>query len=305
MRKGILFTITTSILLIAMFNLVSNFSDRTSKERSYTASLDLGDRAGHAWEDVTEEIIWIIELNVSKNGKNVTFYDHLPATYDIGKFLSEFGEFIKKYYETPDLDMKFISPTGKEIQLDEIEPVVKIKPFGINYSYPDFGKNRLHIRCPAENLSAIKCIDIFFKLENTYFKCNITAEEGDPDRCNVWAPDNRVPSCENLTYCVNATITVEDAENVTYVFPDHFFNIEGTKKSVNDLDIKNVTANFKITTQFGPISDDLVVDINLHNTLVSSRVTMCLNTTEFYIDFLSKFLVNSSNYGVYKIDWMS
>lgn len=301
MRKGILFTITTSVLLIAMFGLISNFSDRLSKEKSFIASLDLGDRAVHAWEDVVEEISWIIELNVSKKSKNVTFNDHLPATYDIENFLEKFGDFISQYYETPDLDMKFISPTGEEIELEHIKPVVTIRPFGINYSYPNFGKNRLRIRSPPENFSAIKFVDIFFKMENVYFKCNISK----PGDCNKWSPDNRVPSCENLTYCVNATIVVEDAANVTYTFPDHFFNIEGTKKSVNDLDVGNITSPYKITTQFGPISDDLVLDIDLHNVQVSSKITIGLNTTEFYIDFLSKFLVNASDYGIYKIDWMS
>lgn len=303
MNKGFLYAVTTVFLLVSVVLLVENFSLRQSNERVRLFSLLLGNRITYTWEDVDEDIQDITQVDIVKFEDNVTFYDDLPSE-GIEEFLGHYGAFVETYYETPDLMIRFQSPTGEEINLADIEAEIRINPMGITYSYPDYGKNRLFIKSSEENFSSIDYIYVYIELKNTYFRCDIYAGEDDSDRCNTWNPDNRVPSCDGVDYCVRVDLTFKDAAGLVYTFPDHYFDVEGTKKSVNNLNVGNVTASYGITTQFGPLNNEMVMNIDLHNVKVKTQITLDLNTTEFYVEYLSKLMVNSSSFDMYKLDWI-
>lgn len=299
-NKGYLFAIMTMFMLLATILLTGSFITRQAKENAKIYSLLLGNKVFYTWEDVDEDIQNITELTVVTGMNEITFYDELPAL-GILETLGRYQSFINQRYRTPDLDVMFLNPSGNEMNLSDLQAKITINPLGMTYEYPDFGKNELFIKSSPENFSFVDSLNITLNLKNAVFDCDTSAGESSPNRCNKWSPDSRVSSCAGVQYCLKVNMTVVDSSMARYTYPDHFFDVGGSKKSTSNLPVKNSTGGYTIKIQFGPLDSNLVMDIDLHNVEVSSKIILYLTTANFEVEYLSKLLVNSSNFDTYKL----
>lgn len=296
MRKGILFTITTSILLVSLFALHQSFLERQKDQRTLIAGLELGGRLFYVWDDVKDDIEDITDVLIEKIDYNITFYDKLPAD-GLDEFLDQYGEFLKEFYETPDMDIKFISSTGEEIEPEILSPKIRIMPFGIEYYYPDFGKNELHIDSPPENFSAIEKLVINISNITPVMTYDPVTQ---PEKFK-WSP-NYQECGPGSDYCLNLSIFVSD-NSKTWSCPEcaNLVDVENKQTIMIQLSVDE-PANHWVKITIGPLPQ--VAMVQFLNVEVHVETTFVMNTTEFYVEHLSKLLVNSSDYGTYKLDWI-
>lgn len=295
-NRGYLFAITTVFMLISIVLLLQSFAARQVAIKDDISLVLASNRMTYAWEDVGEDIIRITDLEVTVGDMNVTFNDTLPAPYDIGKFLEIYSNFLDNYYKSPDFDIKFISPSGTEMDLEDIESKILILPYNIEYGYPDFGKREMWVSAPAVNSSIVTGVSMEYHLKNVYFNCDYTKTTG-PNRCNKWSP---IAECKgNTVHRLHLNLSFTDANNHYFMFPEHCFDVDS--KSTANLDVSNTTSNYFIKIDVGPL--DNLIKISLQNTEVDTLTTILLNTTEFYINYLTKLKTIDLNYNTSRVDW--
>jgi hypothetical protein len=291
-RRGYLFAITTVFMLVSLVVLLQSFTVHRIWAKEDLSQTLAGNRMTYAWEDIGEDVAWITDLKITVGDQNITFNDTLPAEYDIGAFLEIYSNFLDNYYVTPDFDIKFIAPDGTEMDLEDIDSKIKILPQNIEYGYPDFGKRELWVTVPEENASSIIGLNMHCTLKNAYFNC-------DPDLlgdCNKWAP---LAACKsNTVHRLYLNLSFTDAAGDYFMFPEHCFNIDS--KSTANLDVLNVTAKYFIKIDVGPLPT--VIKVTLQNTEVDTLTSILLNTTEFYINYLTKLKTVDLNYNTSRVD---
>jgi hypothetical protein len=259
-------------------------SANTNIERSaITAEHISSQRIYYSWNDIRDNFADLINASATKKGNIAEINDTLPSLLDIKSMLGYYQLFIEEYFEDGSIEIRFEDGSGNEINLEDLDddPKIILKPMYINYSWPSFGKNQVFIQSSPENFSYIERVDLYIKLKNSYFDC----DPEEPGDCNKWNPDNSVPSCVGITYCLDLNLTFEDSNGDIFNYPEHYFDIDDNppKKSTTNLNIRNATANYGIFIQVGPLP--LVLNIDLHNAETDSYTKLILNTTEFYINY--------------------
>ncbi|GEM_PF-2800146 len=303
MSKGYLYSITTVFLMMTAILLMGSFVARQNDANANLFSLLLGSKVLYVWDDINNDLSDATQLHITQSGNIATFNDTLPAV-GLQNFLNNYGTFLNTYYLTPDLEARFLSPSDTVLSLSQLNATIRIQPMNISYYYPDFGKNELFIDANSSNFNAINSLNITLILKNVFFNCD-TSGTNQPNRCDKWSPDNSVASCTGITSCVRANITAIDANGTVFNYAQHFFDITGPKKSANNLNVINGTSSYSIEIDFGPMNNNRIVGIDLHNVIVNTLIGFNLNTQSFFVQYLSKLMVNSSAFNTYKVDWIS
>jgi len=303
--KGIFFTIITFLIFLGMITYITVITNSNIQRSNLTGERISANRIYYTWKSVSDNMKYVLNVYTTKVNDTAEINDTIPATISIRDFLKLYQQFINQTYRDPTIDIRFEDSGGNEVDLSTLDPqtLFQIKPMNILYSYPDFGKNEVFIRATPNNFSFIKKVDIYIEMKNVYFDCDIYA----PGDCNQWSPDTHVPSCTGIQYCINLNLTFKDANQTTtkiFTFPEHFFDIGGTKKSktkTGSFKVRNETAAFSIPIQVGPLgsseicgsSNCIVLDIDLHNVKADTFMKIQFNTTDFYINLASILNVNT------------
>jgi len=288
--KGILFTITIFIIFGFIVAYFATINTSLIERSRIVADKVAAQRIYYMWKGVADNVISIFNVSIGKNDTMAIFNDTLPALSNIGSMLGWYQDFINQNIVEQTLNITFEDANGNPVILNQTDSKIVIKPMNINYSWPDYGKNQLFITSTPANFSYINNVDVYVKLKNVFFNCDVNK----PGDCNKWSPDNRVPSCSGIQYCLNLNLTFEDANNVVFNYPDHYFDIGGTKKSTTNLDVKNTTAAYTIFIQVGPLASNIVLNIDLKSTQVNTFTTINFTTSDFYIDFPTKLNVSTA-----------
>jgi len=289
--KGIFFTIITFLIFLGMITYITVITNSNIQKSNLINERISANRIYYTWKSVSDNIKYILNVYVAKINDTLEINDTLPANESgMIDFLKMYQQFINQTYRDPTIDIRFEDSAGKEVILNEttLDPktLFTIKPMNINYGYPDYGKNELFVKSSPQNFSFIKNLDLFLSMKNVYFNCNYTVTTG-PDRCNKWSPDNHVPSCTGVQYCLNLNLTFKDADGNVFNFPEKYFDI-GSKKSEANLDVKNATAAFFIKIKVGSLTGDQeVLHIFLQNVQTNTSTEIQFNTTDFYINLAS------------------
>lgn len=300
--KGVFFTMITFVIFISILTYMNVVTESNIERSAITAERISAERIYYTWKAVDDHIEDILNISFFKNNDTAKINDTLPATQDIEDFLKLYQQFINQSYEDPTIDIRFENYDGDEIDLSTMDPqtLFVIEPMKINYSYPDFGKNRLFIKTDPSNFSFIDSIKLYIKMKNVYFDCSPPMPDS-PKECEKWSPDNTLIDCSGVSYCLNFDLTFEDANTTVtkiFNFVANYFDVGSPKKSVVNLPVRNETASFTIKVEVGPLPT--VIDIDLHNVLVDTSIEMDLNTTDFYINLAS--ILNVSTVFGKKVD---
>ena len=297
MAKGFIIAITTVLILIVMLLYVQNFAAKQNSDLSKIAQILAAEKVTHAWSDIRDDINRAFALLITKEGNSVSFLDQLPSE-GIESFLHHYGLFIKNYYETPDLDVKFLSPEGTDMDLGTLPPVITIMPQNIQYYYPDWAKRRLFVNCSKENASAITQIFLTVNISNAYINCKPVNPSASND-CEKFTPNRQCT--ETTPYRLYFNLTIADYQGGFYQLKQNCFDIGGSGSgSVDNIDVKNVTGAYFIKVEVGNLPQ--ILDIDLHNVVTMTNTTLILNTSDFYINYLTQLETTAVNYDTDRVD---
>ncbi len=294
--KGVFFTITVLIVFLGIIAYLVVFSNTNIQNYQSISDKISAQRTFYYWQSVDSTLSNVLNVTIGKTNNTAEINDTLPAPFDINDQLEGLGKFIDSYYRDPSIDIFFQDESGNRMELEELQSKIVIQPFGINYTWQDFGKNVVKIESSPGAANAITRISEVITLKNVQFNCNTTIFTG-PTRCNKWNPDNSVASCSGITHCLNLNLTFIDMNGTALNYPENKFDID--RKSTTNLDVKNDTSAFSITIQVGELNT--VLNIDLHNVNVDTNNKLILNTTEFSINYPAKLAVVTPYSR--KIDW--
>ena len=284
------------MILVIIILYIQNFSTEQSADLSRMAQSLVSEKVAHTWSDIRDDIYKTTNLLVTKENNSATFYDSLPTTQDISNLLHLYGLFVKTYYQTPDLAINFISPTGQAMDLGNIPPTITILPFNIQYYYPSWAKRELFISAPVDNISAITQVTMSINLSNANIDCRPVNPSSSQDCDSVSPYSDCKPGTAHRLYL---NLSFSDYLGKYFNLPENCFDLD--KHSTENLNVKNGSGNYFIKVLIGSLPN--VVDVQLQNTQINSTTSIILNTTDFYINYLSQLQVSAADYNTSRTDW--
>jgi len=289
MAKGFILAITTAMILVIVILYMQNFSANQTRDLDRISQMLVAEKVAHTWSDVRDDINIATLLLIEKNNNTVTFYDYLPApSGTVSNFLSLYGKFVSNYYRTPDTDINFLSPDGTEMDLGNLPAKITILPFNIQYYYPDWAKRELFITVPSSNFSVLKGLNIYLNFTNKTLDCTCT-----PGGCAKFDPP--LKQCNLGEYgCVYLNLSISDKIGFYCQVVNQY--VDFSKKSMWNL---HLSSGFIMI----PMEIPMVIDINLQDMEVNATTQLILNTSDFYISYLSKLAVRAVNYNTSRVDW--
>lgn len=296
MRKGYILAITTVTILVVMLLQMQNFVTRQNAQLGSVSQMLVSEKVVHTWSDVRDDIYMATMLLIEKINTSANFYDSLPSE-EIKNFLHMYGLFVENYYETPDTDIKFLTPGGQALDLGDLPSKIIISPFNIAYYYPSWSKNELFITSSAENISAIVNITMNLNLTNAYMDCRPV----DPSSSNLCDFVNPYADCkESTVHKLYLNLSFYDMLGRYFELSEKCFDLDKGSGSTENLNVKNLTSNYLIKVLIGPLPT--VIDVQMRNTLINATTKIILNTTDFYINYLAQLKVDAVNYNTTRID---
>lgn len=279
MKRGLFFTLTVITLFSLLFLLASNRL-LASSQGSELAEIARLRKVAYSWDDVNEDLERVGNSTITQSGNNLSISDWLPAPHDLASSLLAYSLFIQNYYQTPELNFTFLSPSGAVMPLSSLGPPLQVLPYGINYSYPDYGKNELFIKVPAANFSAFRQLHANITLPEHWFNENVANIASDP--CSFWSP---LQACNpGTTNCLNFTARIVDKNGTLYESGEGCKYLNADQNSNMQLNLNySGGSNAWIKVLVGRLDD--LLDVKLQNANISINTTMVLNSSEFSANF--------------------
>jgi hypothetical protein len=287
-EKGFLFTISIFLILILLLTFLQSFAER---QHTYQATLSremASYKTSHIWEDVREDIDDLWGLNVTRVDGSIIIGDIIPSDVDPGELLAGYGNFVENYYETDDVSITFLDPSGNEMNLSDLQSKLRIEPQGFEYGYPNFGKNALQLTSPVENVTALSLISLVFTFNNDTL--NGTSWNPAPKDCA-----GRV--CLPFYIKVDGQV-IRDA--MTPVDPKSTLNVDCTIGGPSCISI--IIGETSPQGEIQNVYDVRLLSQKLAN--VEVETSLLLNTTEFSVNYMSKLRTKDVNFDIKREDWM-
>ncbi len=307
MAKGFVIAITITIILIVMLLYTQNFAAKQNSDLQTIADLLASEKVAHAWSDVQDDIRKAANIRIEKINNTVSFYDQLPAKNRVYDYLHYYGIFIQTFYETPDIDIIFLTPGGQLMDLGDIPAVITILPQNIQYYYPSsanydaWAKRELVINSSAENFSAIKDLIVHLNFSNVYLDCT-PANPAGLKACEGPGTLQPLSTCgPSPTYPLYLNFSLSDYLGQSYNFSRRCLDI--AKKTTWNIPMAHPSgsSDFWVTVTWGALPYT-VMNVELHNVEVNITTQLILNTSDFYISYLANLGVEAVNYNTSKID---
>jgi len=313
MAKGFVIAITIVLILVVMLLYTQNFAAKQTSDLSGIAQLLAGEKVAHAWSDVRDDIRRAANLIIEKINNSANFYDSLPAKNRVSDYLHNYGLFIQTYYETPDIDINFLTPGGQPMDLGDIPAVITILPQNIQYYYPSkppeydaWAKRELFINSSVENYSAIKDVIMSLNFSNVYLDCK-PANPGASKDCE--GPGTKTPAktwCNQnpttATYPLFINISLSDYLGRSYNFSERCAELDNPGAVWNvPVAHPSGSSDYWVKISFGVIPPR-VINVELHNVEVNTSTSLILNTSDFYISYLADLGAEAVGYNISRID---
>jgi len=309
MAKGFVIAITIVLILVVMLLYTQNFAAKQTSDLSGIAQLLAGEKVTHAWSDVRDDIRRATDLFIEKIDNVAIFHDLLPAKIKLSDYLHNYGLFIQTYYETPDLDITFLTPGGQTMDLGDIPPEIMIMPQNIKYHYPDWEKRRLFVSCPNPNITAFEGVNIFLNFSNDVLTCTChTGQKKDQcDADNSFAP--KIRDCTPGEYaCIHLNINISDKNGFFCDIINQYGSLDPTTGQYSTWHLTLQSGSIDIPIGRKDIGNpDIIniIDIDLTTRTgltVNTTTALILNTSDFYISYLANIGVEAVNYNTSRID---
>jgi hypothetical protein len=289
MAKGFAIAITVTMILVIMLLYMQNFSSAQNADLNRIAQLLASEKVIHTWSDVNDDFYKAANLRIERGYMNVTFFDSLPAGFNLGEFLHLYGIFIDSKYETPDVDITYLDEAGKPTDLRLLPAKITIKPYNIVYYYDDWSKHELFVKIPEENYSIFNRTIIHLNFSES-LEC--TCNDDQQTKCAKFDPNPK--DCKSgTTYCINITLSISDASGFKCTVLDGAYDFDS-----------QIKWNFHIGGEYLqiPMRMPIIIDMRLQNIHVNTSTTLILNTNDFYISYPAQLSVSAVNYNTSRID---
>ena len=328
--KGFFFTLSI-ISLAAALILAASLS---REMRINPVPFLLSEKVSYSWEDISEDLTSATGVNSTQNGNLLDVIVELPSQANATASLNNYISFIRRFYNSTDLSVKFFSPTGEEVtdlscfgkkQCSDNNIQFHIMPFNITYSYPDWSRKQLDVVCyqspkdgfPACDFSQTNSINISINLNRINFTCDPSVYNNCTTSDIQWNSDfDKVFGCTSGVGCINYTLTIMDNNSRVYRCSGVYGDNSGTTKRVNcgagTLDWYN-EKEAKLTIKASPCHVDFTFGANgrfsvegkdTNNQACDINMTVDANfnftTSNFWTDFSTEMLVRDelANYSI-------
>jgi len=291
MKRGFLFTFAALSLFSLLLVMAANSFSADSRSSQLIAQSTLR-KVSYAWDDINDDLYWAVNASVSQDGTNLTIGDGLPASHDLLRSLTAYGLFVQNYYRTPDINVSYLSISGPEIPLWQLGPPLQVTPFGMNYSYPDFGKNELIVQMPTENFSFLKQVHLNFTLAGNTFTDSVS------NACSLWSP---LKQCkQSTTNCFNLTVRITDSKGTLYNNAGCSSLDAGQNSNLNINLNDSGGNNGWIRVQVGKTPD--LIDVKFQNANASVNSTFAFNSTDYQLNAVMRLRVSDLAFNASKTD---
>jgi len=300
MARGFLLAITTALVSVVLLLYLQTLATTQNNDLNRMSNVLVSQKVLQTWSDVNDGILTATNLMILKDNNTATFFDSLPANYTVQNFLSLYSLFISRYYETPDTDINFIGPAGED--LSNLSSKIMIMPFNIEYGYDTWWKNNVFLFAPKngeENLTAITMIYLNVKFTDAIIYCTPANPSG-PVSCD----QSSYKKCSGNKQKMYLNLSFSDYQNRSYNFPETCF--DETFPNTETLRFLNASGNQDLIVEFGKLTGATTNNgLALRNGYPSINVTtkLILNTSDFYISYLSKLEVSAIGYNTSMVDW--
>ncbi len=288
------------------------------------------EKVTYAWEDVSESIISVSGVNVSKNGNELDIQDELPSSRNLPDFIGRYVSFVRQFYNSSDLNVDFYSGEGQLISdfncfgkknCGDNAVQFHILPANMTYTYPDWNKKLLDVVCydtpqngyPACDFAPITGLNISINLTAVNFSCDPRVWNDCTKDEIQWGKFDKVFGCSSGVGCIPYSLTIRDANGLVYSCQGVYGSNGANTKEVNcdegtinwyDDDEAKLTfkSQCRVTLKFGNHGrvsiegkdvNDQGCDVNM-----STDIRFTFNNSNFWTDFSTQMLVRdiSSNY---------
>ncbi|MFH0714021.1 MAG: hypothetical protein V1722_05635 [Candidatus Micrarchaeota archaeon] len=326
MKKGFFFTLSALSLAFVIFTAIA-LSQQTEVD---PVPLLLSEKVSYAWEDVSEDILGVSGVNITKNDTVLILQDELPAPRDVPDYLGRYVSFVKQFYNTSDLNVYFYSGEGELISdfacfgkksCTDNAVQFHILPANMTYTYPDWNKKLLDIVCyntarsgfPACDFTPVTGLNISINLTAVNFSCDPSVWNDCTKDEIQWDHFDKVFGCSSGVGCIPYYLTIRDASGAVYSCQGVYGSNGGNTKEVNcdegtinwyENDEAKLTfkSQCRVTLKFGNHGririegkdvDDRDCDVNM-----TTDIRFTYNNSAFWTDFSTQMQV-TDNYGNY------
>jgi hypothetical protein len=288
MRRGIFFAILLSTLAVASVLLAA---ERARAETTVIAQAGddiLARKLQLVFADISEDVVTSAALSTDADGDVLTAFDTLPASKQVDKGLKGYDRFVREYYQPADLEVKFLSSTGQEINLSTLTPGLLVQPFNQSYYYPDQGKRELSFNSTSASFGYIRGIFLNITLTDGWFNPMPAVT------CSPWSP---YFSCGSP--CLLLKVEIRDKNGSFYNSTCTQFDV--SKQSKLQISLANETDTDKwIRITAGDLP--LVYKVELQKSSVTIQSSFVFNTSNYYTNTVGKLSVRDLASNASKLD---
>ncbi len=266
--KGILYTISTFLIMLGVVAFLTVTTSTNIERSTVTAEQISSQRIYFYWNDIRDNFADVMNVTLEKKNETAEINDTIPASSDVMALLNYFQLFIEDYFEDGTIEIRFEDESGNEINLTELleEPKILIKPMGINYSWPDFGKNEIWVKSPPENFSFI---------ENISYSVTVDGHFN-----SSWKPNPKLCPAD---YCLDFFFSIKNSTH-TWSYPYEHLDIDFD----NWIEVEVQGEPQVVVVETGDIDPkETVLHIKMIKSgyIIDSELKIVFNTTDFYINY--------------------
>lgn len=278
--KGYVFTITTFIIFLGIIAYYTTFSD-VARERTQMVNDQIAaERVWRSWLSSASGLSNIANVSFAKSFGTAEINDTLPAARNISYLMERWQTFTGQYASDPTITSVFQDQYGNAVSLgDNKLSKIMLTPVGVNYSWPNWNKNRSTITVSSSDFSNIDHIELNMRT-SSYL-------DGMPDF--IWVPNMTSPqnnTClPSTTHCLKL--------NLTFTFSGSVWNSTTSYFDADKVSYLKITffGSYLANVTVGKLPT--LLDVNVSNNVITTNTKIVLNTASFYTNFMARLNVTS------------
>ncbi len=284
--KGVLYTLMTFLILSVLLAYAASTASAFYEKEKLISEKISAERIFHAWNSVGKNLAGLLNISASKTDYTFKITDTLPSSGDTVSILQNYETFLQNYFSDRIISYRFEDAGGNKISLQNMDSKISIKPWNINYSWPNFGKNSGMFESDSSGLKFLKVINMTVFVSPGIRDLNSITWSGYKS-CAAGADD-----------CLIFNLTVTDGAK-TWVSSVDKFDLKFQAQLKVDLGTAGSPSWARATVGKIPT----LINLDMQNSNITQTSSMIFNTTDFFINYPSK--LNVSAAGIKKVDWLN
>jgi hypothetical protein len=286
MRRGFMLTAITVILFMVLIDTAFQYSKSSSAYSERISEMIVSEKISYDFDDITEDISKIVGFTVTQQASDLIIQDSMPGI-NITRNLALYENFLRSYYITPEMELKFMNANGQPITLNNLSNNISVTPFNLTYGYSDFGKNSLLMQVPLSQSLGV---------QNMWYNISITSSNFENVSNITWNPAP-LACMQGSQGCMKFYMAINDSNGTQYI--ESNYNFFSTTLSAAYLNVSFVNPNCWIRVQVG---SQYLLNLTNNGCNLTTQIGFNFNTSNLDLNFPEKLSIRDVNYNTSKQD---